>query len=94
VVPNVLEQKEKKEKDIDEATKKILYTDTSRYIDDNNYDIIPGNIYCINVSTLINNGYSSVDATDFNNKVVKIAIDTNDNFLYSIVDECQELKNS
>lgn len=94
VVPNVLEQKEKKEKEIDEATKQVLYVDAGNYIRDNDYDIIPGNVYCIGVNTLKDNGYLSINADDFSTKIIKITIDQNDNFIYSFVDECQELKNS
>lgn len=94
VVPNVLEQKEKKEKEVDEATKQVLYVDASNYIRDNNYDIIPGNTYCIGISNLKNAGYTNVDTSNFDTETIKITIDENDNFIYSIVNECQELKNS
>ena len=93
VVPNVLEQKEKKEKEVDEATKQILYTDASNYVRNNDYDIIPSNVYCISVDTLKTSGYLSVNADDYLAKIVKITIDENDNFIYSFVDECQEIKN-
>ena len=93
ILPNVLEQKEKTEKNLTESEKKVLYTDADKYIRDNSYDIIPNNVYCISISTLKDSGYASIDTTDFNNQIIRVTIDQNDNFVYSIVNSCEEVKN-
>ena len=93
VIPNVLEQKEKKEKEITESEKKVLYVDADRYVRENNYDIVPNNVYCISVGTLKDSGYASIDVKDFETQIVRIIIDQIDNFIYSMVNSCEEVKN-
>ena len=94
VFPNVLEQTRKKEKQITEVEKKILYTDASNYIMNNDYNIKEGNVFCINVSTLIDEGAASIDATDFSEKIIRVSVDNNTNFMYSMVDNCTNVNES
>jgi competence protein ComGC len=94
IMPNVLEQKNKKEKEVDEATKKILYVDAEKYIRDNNYNILPGNVFCVGVDTLYNGGYLSIDATEYNDKIIKVVVDNNLNYMYSVTNVCNDVNNS
>lgn len=91
--PRVLEQKNKKEKELTEAEKQVLYTDAGEYVRDNLniYNIKPGNIFCIQVNTLINEDKVSMDAESFKNKIVKISVDDNNNFINNIVDKCNQI---
>lgn len=91
ITPKVLEQKEKKEKELSEAEKQVLFSDASNYVRDNEkYIIKPEKTFCIKVNTLIEEDYVSMDASDFKNKIIKIIVDENDNFLYSIDNNCVE----
>ena len=88
-VPKVLEQKEKKEKEISLAKKKVLYSDAEKYLKENNEDdITPGQEFCISVETLINEGYISMDADDLKNETVKVTVDNNSNLVSSLSNNC------
>ena len=84
ILPNILEQKENKEKQLTEAEKQVLYVDAGNYVREN-YDVLENNTYCVSINTLISEGKISMDADDFENKVVKVFSDENNNFIYSIV---------
>ena len=88
-IPKILEHKENKEKQISEAEKQVLYTDAGTYIRENNSeDITPGQVFCVNVDTLIDEDYISMDAEDFKNDTIKVTVDKNNNFIYSIENDC------
>ena len=88
-IPKILEQKENKEKQISEAEKQVLYTDAGTYIRENNSeDITPGQVFCVNVDTLIDEDYISMDAEDFKNDTIKVTVDKNNNFVYAIDNNC------
>lgn len=90
VGPRVLEQQEKKEKEVSEATKRLLFSDAGEYVSENyeKYHVKAGNVFCIQVNELIDNDKISTDADNFKNKIVKISVDENDNFMYSLVENC------
>lgn len=94
VAPKVLEQKDKKTKEIEEGKKKVLYSDAETYIYDNinDYKIKEGNVYCIRVQTLIDEGATSVEADEVSNYFVKVAIDDNEKFNYDLVLNCKNIK--
>ena len=94
VLPNVLEQTKKKEKQLSDVEKKVLYSDASNYIRNNDYTIKEGNIFCINIATLIDEGATSIDATDFRDKIIKVSVDDDTNFMYSMVDNCTSVNQS
>ncbi len=90
VLPNVLNQKTKKEREIKESEKKILYSDAASYIyEKGTYEILPGNTFCINIQDMINDNMISMDAEDFKTKKIKVTVDENSNFMYSIVNLCE-----
>jgi prepilin-type N-terminal cleavage/methylation domain-containing protein len=92
LTPKVLEQKAKKEKELTEVEKKVLYSDASEYVRNNSkYNIKEGNVFCIKVNDLIEADAISMDADDFKDKIVKVTVDENDNFIYIMADECQEI---
>lgn len=91
VVPNVLEQQDKKEKELSEAQKQVLFSDAGTYVRDNSKYIIKAeNIFCIGVNTLIEEDYISMDAKDFRDNIIKVTVDENENLFYSIDNKCSE----
>ena len=56
VLPNVLSVRENTNEKISNNVKQILFSDAEEYVRNKGYDIKPGNIYCIPVNTLINEG--------------------------------------
>lgn len=91
VGPKVLEQKENKEKELNEAQKQVLFSDAGNYVRDNSkYIIKSGNVFCITVNTLIEEDYISMDAEAFKDNTVKVTVDENENFFYSINNQCTE----
>ena len=93
VLPKVLEVKENSNEKINNNVKKILYSDAGEFIRNNNYVIKSGNVYCISVNTLINAGATSVDASDFSSSTIKVSIDENNNFNYSMPKTCVDVTN-
>ena len=91
VGPKVLEQKDKKEKELNTAQKKVIFSDAGNYVRDNSkYIIKTGNVFCITVNTLIEEDYISMAADDFKDNTVKVTVDENENFVYSIDNKCSE----
>lgn len=91
VVPNLMEQKDKKEKEISEAEKQVLFTDAGNYVRDNSkYIIKSGNVFCISVNTLIEEDYISMSADSLKDNMIKVTVDDNENFFYSIDNKCTE----
>ena len=90
IVPKVLEQTEKKEKQLDKDKQRILFADTGTYINENVniYQPIVGKVYCIKVQTLIDEDVTSVDVNSFNNYYVKASVDDNENFVYDLSLNC------
>ena len=87
----ILEQKDKKEKELNTAQKKVIFSDAGNYVRDNSkYIIKPGNVFCITVNTLIEEDYISMSADDFKDNTVKVTVDENENFVYSIDNKCSE----
>lgn len=92
VVPKVLEQRDSKKAQISESEKKILYSDAEEYVRENSeYIQKPGNVFCISVSTLIDNDKVSINADEFSSKYIKISVDDNYNFLSSLENNCERL---
>ena len=87
VIPKVLEVKESKEKEISSAQKQILFLDAAEYFKEKQPNqIVPGEELCVNVSTLIDEGYDSMRAEDLKDKSISIVVDENSNFVSSIDD--------
>ena len=54
------------------------------------YIIKSGNVFCISVNTLIEEDYVSMSADNLKNNTIKITVDDNENFFYSIDNKCTE----
>jgi len=93
VLPRVLEVKENSNQKMSNNVKQILYSDAGEFIRNNNYTIKSGNVYCISVNTLINEGATSVDGSEYASNIIKITIDSNNNFNYSMPKNCTEVSN-
>ena len=98
--PPLLNQIKKSKNEINSATKLIIIDAAKDYVDANNndYERTNGNIYCINISTLIDNNYLNEKIKDENmndidtTKKIKIQY-VNNKFKYDIVKECTEYIN-
>jgi len=89
VVPKILEQKEKQDKKIKESQKELIYASSNIFIKENNEDdIIPGNVFCITVQSLIDEGYINIDVDYYKEDTVKVFVDDNNNLISSIDNKC------
>lgn len=61
VFPNILSSISKNEKTLDEDNKKLIIANAKEYVGDNTNLFVKksGNVYCIKVSTLSENGYTT-----------------------------------
>ena len=97
--PPLLKQIKGTKSKIDEATKILITTGASNYIDENKNDFpkTSGNTYCITLQTLVDDNKVSKDLVDSEgneldlNKYVKVGI-SNNQYTYDIVDSCTEIK--
>lgn len=97
--PPLLNQIQKSQNDIDEATEKLIVSSTKLYVNDN-ADSFPqtnGNVYCVTFDQVIRSGYLkegfvSVNADVYDSKIIKVSYQSN--YSYDIVDrsECNEVK--
>ncbi|MBE6160452.1 MAG: type II secretion system protein [Lactobacillales bacterium] len=91
VTPLVLEQQDKKEKELTSAQKQVLFSDAGSYVRDHSKYIIKSeNVFCITVNTLIEEDYISMDDDEFKDNTIKVTVDENENFVYSIDNKCSE----
>lgn len=92
LTPLVLEQRDKKLKELNDVEKKVIYSDAGEYVKNHPYyKIKEGNVFCINVSTLIEEDAISMDAEDFKDQIIKVSVDSNNNFVYNIGNKCKEI---
>jgi len=97
--PPILKQIKGTQSKIDEATKILITTGASNYVDENKNDFpkVSGNTYCITLQTLVDDNKVSKDLVDSKgdklnlNKYVKVEI-LNNQYTYNIVDSCTEVK--
>lgn len=100
--PPLLNQLKKSKSTLSDATLKILGTSAELYIDEHpsSYPIKSGNIYCIKLETLVNNGYlkspildaSSGETIDETTNYVKYTINDINDYDYELVTSCTENK--
>ena len=59
VMPTIINQVANKKEDLSDATKKVIFSATELYMNDNinDYPNKPSNIYCIKLQTLVKSGY-------------------------------------
>ena len=93
VLPNVLSVRENTNEKISNNVKQILFSDAEEYVRNKGYDIKPGNIYCIPVNTLINEGATSVEATEYRSYIIKVSIESEAVFNKSMPKTCTEVAN-
>ena len=93
--PPILKIIKESKNEIKEGTKNIIIDAAKDYYEDNinNYELIEGMTYCIDISELTDNGYLNKKIKDENlndineNKKVKL-IYHNNKFNYDVVDSC------
>lgn len=92
VYPNVVEQIEKKQKDVDEAKLEIIYSGTKDYVlrNSDEYPQIVGKNYCILLDDIDNSGLISIEIDDVKKeyKGIEIKIGKNNNYTYKLVSNC------
>ena len=72
VTPKIVNQLNNSKKDVDDVTKKLIYSATEKYMKD--YNIDPKDTYCIPISDLENDNYLSDTVTD-NNSGIELSKD-------------------
>jgi prepilin-type N-terminal cleavage/methylation domain-containing protein len=98
--PPLLNQIKKSKQEINESTKLLIIDAAKDYVKDNenDYDEINGNTYCININTLTENNYLNEKIKDENlnniktTKKIKMTYKSN-KFEYEVVDECDTTNN-
>lgn len=98
--PPLLNQIQKSQNEIDDATRELIVNSTELYVDDK-HEQFPsknGNVYCVSFENLINSGYLREGMVNdkeevFQTKIVKVSY--NNKYIYEIVnnDECTEITN-
>lgn len=99
--PPLINQIKKSKSEIKTATKLLIIDAAKDYVEDNknDYDRTTGNVYCLNISTLVDGGYLNEKIKDENmndinkTKRVKISYERN-KYKYDIVDECTNTHDS
>lgn len=85
--PKVLEIAEKKEIEIDDATKQLIYNGVDQYMR-NDIDTYPntiGNTYCFKIDTIDKENLIAISVRDYLDKYVKVKIGKTNS--YSIVEK-------
>lgn len=103
VFPSMIEQFRKAKEDINSSTLQLIYSGADEYVNDNlnNFPKKTGNVYCITLRTLVDNGNLSDSITDvindrdydLDNNVVKVSFQSN-NYQYRLVkaNDCVEIE--
>lgn len=102
--PSIIKQVRTTTSDIDKATKDLVISSASLYIQNkrNDYPIKDNNVYCIAIQNLIDSGELVEDLIDAKTgkkidttKVVKINVENETNIVYTIVNynQCTEVRN-
>ena len=96
--PPVLNQIQKSQNEIDEATKSLILSAASLYVDENSDYFVreDGNVYCTNLDALINDGLLTegmLKGTEDIKENMVVKISYFDDFSYEIVpaDECEQI---
>lgn len=89
--PVIMEQIEKKNKEVDKAELELIYSGTDLYIkeNENSYPYRVGNKYCIKLQTLKDDNKIAFDSKKMDlNQGVQIIMGDNNNFSYKLVSSC------
>lgn len=101
IVPSILNKVRVNEKEIKKTQENMVENSTNIYMDQDKdtYPNTEGNVYCIAIQTLIDNGKVNEnlkDATskdlDFKKKSVEVTIGKNGNRSFKVVNACNEIK--
>ena len=89
--PVVMEQIEKKQKEVDSARLELIYSGADAYIKENveEYPYRVGNQFCIPLETLVNDNKIAVDISDITQKGVQVGMGSNHNFTHRLVEKCE-----
>lgn len=92
--PKVLEIVERKEIEIDDVTRKLIYNGVDQYMK-NNADMYPkkiGNSYCFSIKNIDKENLIAVSVDDYLDKFVTVKIGKNN--IYKIAHDCGEICSS
>ena len=89
--PVVMEQIEKKQKEVDSARLELIYSGADAYINENveTYPYRVGNQFCIPLETLVNDNKIAVDVSDITQTGVQVGMGSNHHFTHRLVDKCE-----
>ena len=88
--PVVMEQIEKKQKEVDSARLELIYSGTESYVKAHpeDYPYRVGNQYCISLDLIVKDNQIAVDISDISQKGIQVNMGSNYNYTYRLVDEC------
>ncbi len=89
VYPKITEQVEKKQKDVDEAKLKLIYSATKDYVLANSDIYLTGSTYCVSLDKLEDENYVSFDTSDIKKRGVQITIGDNNKYSYDMKEKCE-----
>lgn len=100
--PPLLNQLKKSKSTLSDATLKVIGAGAEAYVDEHpsTYPIKNGNVYCLKLETLVNNGYlkspildaSTGEAINEATNYLKFTITSINNYQYELVTSCTENK--
>lgn len=88
--PMIMEQIEKKQKEVDSAKLELIYSGADSYIGEHpeEYPYRVGNQFCISLETLVNDNKIAIEIDDISKKGVQVLMGDNHNFTYHLVEQC------
>ncbi len=91
--PVVLEQVEKKQKEIDQVKLELIESAADAYIGEHpeEYPYRVGNHFCIPLDTLVEDNQVAVDVSDVKQRGVQIVMGSNHNIAYHLIDSCGDV---
>ncbi len=89
--PVVIEQVEKKQKEVDNARLELIYSGADTYIKENveEYPYRIGSQYCISLDTLVSDNKIAIDISDITQKGVQVNMGSNHNYTYRLIEQCK-----
>lgn len=89
--PVVLEQVEKKQKEVDQARIELIESAADTYIGEHpeEYPYRVGNQFCISLDTLVENNKVAVDVSDIKQRGVHVNMGSNHNITYRLIEKCE-----
>lgn len=89
--PVILEQIEKKQKEVDQARTELIQSAADTYIGEHpeEYPYRVGNQFCISLDQLVEENLVAVDVSDVKQRGVHVNMGSNHNITYRLIEKCE-----